>query len=255
MRLTLGIQKMNSAICKPLATPAFMSQASIGALAAILILVASLLAPNPLAAQRPERPTLEITGYVIDAEIDTTTHHLAAKTTVTFNAPDNSEMVSFGFHPALKVNKITDASGKVLTGERSADGTIRITPASPPVSSQPTHWTFEYEGILTGNEDGPVEGLKLAAIQEPITYLLYAARWFPTTGYLTNRFTAEIHIRVPQGHEGLRRAAAQGASRSSQARRRQARRPIRFQLDQTRLPRHHYRRPLRRPRVSGRGQS
>jgi hypothetical protein len=37
------------------------------------------------------------------------------------------------------------------------------------------HWTFEYEGTITGNEDGPVEGLKLAAIQEPITYLLYPA--------------------------------------------------------------------------------
>ena len=71
MRLTLGIQKMNSAICKPLATSAFRSLASIGPLAAILILGAGLLAPHPLAAQRPERPTLEITGYVIDAEIDT----------------------------------------------------------------------------------------------------------------------------------------------------------------------------------------
>ena len=60
-----------------------------------------------------------------------TTHHLAAKTTVTFTAPENTEMVSFGFHPALKINKITDGSGKVLTGERSADGTIRVTPASP----------------------------------------------------------------------------------------------------------------------------
>ena len=61
------------------------------------------------------------------------------------------------------------------------------------------HWTFEYDGTITGNEDGPIEGLKLAAIQEPITYLLYPARWFPTTGYLTDRFTAEMHIRVPQG--------------------------------------------------------
>jgi hypothetical protein len=65
--------------------------------------------------------------------------------------------------------------------------------------SHPSHWTFEYDGTITGKEDGPAEGQKLAAIQEPITYLLYAARWFPTAGYLTNRFTAEMHIRVPQG--------------------------------------------------------
>jgi aminopeptidase N len=149
--------------------------------------------------QRIERPTLNITGYKIDAEIDTATHHLGAKATVTFTAPENADMVSFGFHPALKVTKITDGRGKVLTGDRSADGTIRVTPATPIARNAAENWTFEYEGTITGSEDGPVEGLKLAAIQEPITYLLYPARWFPMTGYLTDRFTAEMHIRVPQG--------------------------------------------------------
>jgi tetratricopeptide (TPR) repeat protein len=152
-----------------------------------------------LAAQRSERPALSITGYAIDAELETATHHISAKTVVTFSAPENQELVSFGFHPALKVTKITDESGKLLTGERSADGTIRVAPSAPFTKGQVSHWTFEYEGTITGNEDGPVEGLKLAAIQEPITYLLYPARWFPMTGYLTDRFTAEMHIRVPQG--------------------------------------------------------
>ena len=163
-------------------------------------LALALLFVLPLAGQqRTERPTLNITGYKIDAEIDTATHHLAAKTTVTFTAPENADLVSFGFHPALKVTKITDARGKLLTGDRSADGTIRVTPNTPIVRNTPENWTFEYEGVITGAEDGPVEGLKLAAIQEPISYLLYPARWFPTTGYLTNRFTMELHIRVPQG--------------------------------------------------------
>ena len=163
------------------------------------MLAGALIAVLPVAAQRIERPALDISGYVIDAEIDTATHHLTAKAVVTFTAPDNSEQVSFGFHPALKVEKITDQDGKVLTGERLADGTIRVTPTAPITKGQVSHWTFEYDGIITGNEDGPVEGLKLAAIQEPITYLLYPARWFPMTGYLTDRFTAEMHIRVPQG--------------------------------------------------------
>ena len=136
---------------------------------------------------------------MIDAEIDTAAHHLAATTTVSFTAPESTEVVSFGFHPALKISKITDQDGKVLTGDRSADGTVRVTPAAPFTAGQVSRWTFVYEGVITGNEDGPVEGIKLAAIQEPITYLLYPARWFPTTGYLTNRFTAEMHIRVPQG--------------------------------------------------------
>ncbi|MGD0829452.1 MAG: M1 family aminopeptidase [Terracidiphilus sp.] len=159
-------------------------------------LACALTMAAPLLAQRA---TLTISGYAIDAEIDTETHHLAAKTVVSFTAPENLEVVSFGFHPALKISKITDNMGAVLTGERSPDGTVRVTPATPFASGQAVHWTFEYEGTITGNDDGPIEGLKLAAIQEPITYLLYAGRWFPTVGYMTDRFTMELHIRVPQG--------------------------------------------------------
>jgi aminopeptidase N len=175
------------------------------------LLALGLLLASPLTAQR-ERPALNITGYVIDAEIDTATHHLAAKTVVSFTAPETLELVAFGFHPALKVTKITDDTGKLLTGERSADGTIRVAPGAPFTKGQANHWTFEYDGTITGNEDGPVEGLKLAAIQEPITYLLYPARWFPMTGYLTDRFTAEIHIRVPQGMKVFS-SGAQGAGK------------------------------------------
>ena len=178
-----------------------------------LSLACALLVASPLAAQRTERPALTVAGYTIDAELDPATHHLAATVVVSFTAPENAEAVSFGFHPALKVTKISDDSGAVLTGERSPDGGIRITPATPFVRGQLVHWTFEYAGTISGNDDGPIEGLKLAAIEEPISYLLYAARWFPTTGYLTNRFTAEMHIRVPQGMRVFA-SGSQGASKS-----------------------------------------
>ncbi len=179
--------------------------------AALGILTTALLLAAAASAQRTERPSLNITGYVINAELDTETHHIAAKSVVTFTAPENAEMVSFGFHPALKVTKISDDGGKLLTGERSADGTIRVAPATPFAKGQACHWSFEYEGVITGNEDGPVEGLKLAAIQEPITYLLYGARWFPTSGYMIDRFTAEMHIKVPQGMRVFA-SGAQGAA-------------------------------------------
>ena len=179
---------------------------------ALPVLVAALTATHAM-AQRSERATLDITGYVIDAELDTTAHHIAAKAQVTFTAPESADEVSFGFHPALKLIKITDDAGKLLTGERLADGTIRVAPSKPFVSGQPSHWTFEYEGVITGNEDGPVEGLKLAAIEEPITYLLYPAHWFPSTGYFTDRFTAQLHIKVPQGMRVLA-SGAQGEPHS-----------------------------------------
>ncbi len=65
MRLTLEMLNLKSALRRPLAPCGF------GPLAALLILGVGFFASRPLAAQRPERPTLEITGYVIDAEIDT----------------------------------------------------------------------------------------------------------------------------------------------------------------------------------------
>ncbi|HUV69282.1 MAG TPA: M1 family aminopeptidase [Terracidiphilus sp.] len=182
-------------------------------LAATAVLAVVSLSAVPVAAQRPGRPALDITAYVIDAELDTATHHLAAKAVVSFTAPPNLDVITFGFHPALKVTKISDESGKVLEGTRTADGSIRVTPPQPLVQGQTVRWTFEYEGIITGAEDGPVEGLKLAAIQEPISYLLYPARWFPTTGYMTDRFTAEMHIRVPQGMKVFASGAV-GASKS-----------------------------------------
>ena len=177
---------------------------------AALCLVLAAMACLPAHAQRTQH-ALDITGYVIDAEIDTATHHLTAKTVVTFTPPDAVDSISFGFHPALRVTKITDDAGKLLTGERLVDGTLRVTPDAPLAKDTPAHWTFEYEGAITGSEDGPIEGLKLAAIQEPVTYLLYAARWFPMTGFMTDRFTAEMHIKVPQGLHVFASGAVGGA--------------------------------------------
>ena len=157
-------------------------------------------AASTLIAQRPERPALDITGYVIDAELDTShasPHRQDAASPSP--PPENPDVVTFGFHPALKVTNITDEAGKLLNGERTADGTIRVTPPRAFVQGQPSHWTFEYDGVITGNEDGPVEGLKLAAIQEPISYLLLRRPLVPHDRLLTDRFTAEMHIRVPQG--------------------------------------------------------
>ena len=183
------------------------------ALAVTCAAIAAGTASQPAAAQRTERPALNITGYVINAELDTTAHHLTATAVVSFTAPPNLDVVNFGFHPALKVTKITDESGKTLDGERTADGAVRVTPSAAFVAGQTSRWTFVYDGTITGNEDGPVEGLKLAAIQEPISYLLYAARWFPMTGYLTDRFTAEMHIRVPQGMRVFASGAAGAAKK------------------------------------------
>ncbi len=60
-----------------------------------------------------------------------------------------------------------------------------------------TTLTFDYEGVLDSADDSPVQGLKLASINDDTSYLLYAGRWFPVNAYGINRFTATINITVP----------------------------------------------------------
>jgi aminopeptidase N len=157
-----------------------------------------LMLPSP--ARAADKPSFQINTYIIDADIDPATHHLTVTAQVNFTALDTLDTIVFQLHNALKVNKVTDVNRAPMTGERGQDSTIRISPKTPLQKGQTTTYTFQYDGELTGQEDGPVEGLKLTSIGDPITYLLYAGRWFPMTGFLTNRFTAEMHIRIPAGY-------------------------------------------------------
>ena len=60
-----------------------------------------------------------------------------------------------------------------------------------------TTLTFEYEGQLESADNSPVPGLSLAYIVDDTSYLLYAGRWFPVSGYGLNRFTSTISITLP----------------------------------------------------------
>ena len=149
-------------------------------------------------------PPLQVTAYVIDAQVNPSAHTLTAQAKVTFTANQASDAASFELHGALQVTEVLDGSGAALNGERGANATVRVTPPQPLVAGQSYTWTFRYSGALTSADGGPVEGLKLASITDdpgsPISYLLYAGRWFPLVGYTTDRFTAEMHVYVPAGY-------------------------------------------------------
>ena len=176
----------------------------------IAVLASCLLAPSaPVYAAEP-LPPINITGYVIDAQVNPATHLLTAQAKVTFIANQAQDAAVFDLHGALQVKQVLDASGQSLNGERGANASVRVTPAQPLVAGQTYTWTFSYAGALTGAEGGPVEGLKLASIDSPISYLLYAARWFPMVGYTTDRFTAEMHVFVPAGYTVIGSGATRG---------------------------------------------
>ncbi len=146
----------------------------------------------------PVRPLMQITGYVIGADLDPAANKLMATATVSVTALEDLTQLTFELNNGLAITKLTDAAGKVLTPERlTTNSTVRVPLNTPLAKGTSTTLRFEYSGVLTGSETSPVEGIKLAAVADPISILLYAGRWFPMTGLFTNRFTAEMHIRVP----------------------------------------------------------
>jgi Peptidase family M1 domain len=146
----------------------------------------------------PVKVQMQITGYVINADLDPAVNRLTATADVTFTALEELSNPTFELNNGLQLTKATDPQGKPLQYERlTNNSTVRFTPATPLAKGTTTTYHFEYSGALKGADTSPVEGIKLASIEDPISILLYPGRWFPMTGLFTNRFTSEIHIRVP----------------------------------------------------------
>lgn len=147
-----------------------------------------------------DKPRLQIQDYQIDAELLPAGHRLVAKAVVKFTATDDISVAIFELHNGLKPRRITDEKGNVLSAERvSNESQLRVSLAETMAKGTPGTLTFEYEGVVNSVDDSPVEGLKLAQVDNGTSYLLYAARWFPVSGYGLNRFTATMNITVPAG--------------------------------------------------------
>ena len=162
---------------------------------AALLAVFLVIATGLFAA---EKPRIQVDDYVIDAELQPRTHKLIASAKVKFTALDDISVATFELHNALRPTKVTDADGKTLEAERNPqDSTIRVPLTSGLSKGQSTTITINYEGTLNTADESPVQGLKLAMVNDDSAYLLYAGRWFPMVGYGTNRFSATMNITVP----------------------------------------------------------
>jgi hypothetical protein len=162
------------------------------------VLASLAFAINALAA--PPRPQLKVTAYVIHAELIPAASRLNATVQVTFTALEDLTAPTFELNNGLNLSSVTDSSSQPLVAERlTPQNAVRFTLSAPIPKGTATTWTFVYTGTLTGSDTSPVEGIKLAAIADPVSMLLYPGRWFPMspTGLYTDRFTAEMHIRVP----------------------------------------------------------
>src|ERR1700684_4694641 len=97
----------------------------------VVILLTALLGFGASHVYGAERSNINITGYVINAQLDPAEHTLKATAKVTFTATDNISAAVFELHNALKVESVKDAQNHVLSGERGPNATISIALASP----------------------------------------------------------------------------------------------------------------------------
>jgi len=165
---------------------------------ALTHLLALLMLLGSLPAWAAEKTRLRVDDYQIDAELTPHTHKISARAKVKFTALEDISSTTFELHNGLRVTKVTDDAGKTLSAERIAqDFTVRVQLSKPLSKNSSTTLTFEYDGTLDTADDSPVQGLKLASINDETSYLLYAGRWFPVNAYGINRFTATMNITVP----------------------------------------------------------
>jgi len=175
---------------------------SLAASAACLLLAGALALP---AQERRPAAHIDVQQYTIEAEISPNTQSVAAKATVVFTPLDDGiSTASFELNNALNVSRVVDGAGKQVNASRNQqEFSVRLNFDQPLAKGQPATITFYYDGKLTGQEDSPVYGVKFAAIHPDFAYLMYPARWFPVSGYSTDRFAADIRVMVPMGYTVL----------------------------------------------------
>ncbi|HEY3974745.1 MAG TPA: M1 family aminopeptidase [Candidatus Sulfotelmatobacter sp.] len=169
---------------------------AIGALTSSLTL--SLLVLLALPSRAAEKARLRVDDYQIDAELDPHLHQIKATAKVKFTAMQDLSVAIFELHNDLRVTKVVDEKNQPLSAERvTQDSTVRVPLPAGLSKDASTTLTFEYEGQLESPDNSPVPGLKLAYIGDDTSYLFYAGRWFPVSGYGLNRFTSTISVTLP----------------------------------------------------------
>jgi len=166
---------------------------------------AALLALGSAAfAQSSTRQPISVTGYAITAEVDPTAQRLTATAQVTFTANQDITSATFELNNGLRITKITGPGPKPLDSDRDARrSTVTVSLPAPMASGTSATFTFAYAGILKDEDTSPVEGIKMAAIADPVSILLYPGRWFPMVGLYTNRFTMDLKVTVPEGETAV----------------------------------------------------
>jgi aminopeptidase N len=165
---------------------------------------AQTIAETPLAPG--QRARFDVNNYRIIAELNPAQHLLTATADVTFTPLDNTRSVVFELNGSLKVESV-ERNGKVLTnvvqdqaGLETIGPFVRVDLGEVVAAGQPQTLRFRWSGALVTPEGGPLLTKRLAYVGSDLSYLMYAARWFPFHEYAADRATSDITVTVPDGY-------------------------------------------------------
>jgi hypothetical protein len=160
-------------------------------------------------SQGPSRPVAPVqtgpteafraTNYEIHASLDAVGQVLSAQAKVDFLANSASSVVDVELNQNLRLNSVNDATGRPVSFERddSSGLKVHITLANPVPAGGKVTLQFDYNGPLSNRINDPSQPVRLAYIDKDGGYLLLPSRWFPLTGFPSNRYTGVFQIEVP----------------------------------------------------------
>ena len=163
---------------------------------------AAMLAGGGYATAQTRQARIDVTHYAIEADINPRTQTLAAKVQMDFTPLDDAPTANFELNNALNLQKVVDDTGRQIPASRSQqDSGLHVSFPDPLPKGKASSLIFTYDGRFTGNEDSPVFGIRFTSIEADHAFLLYPGRWFPISGYTTDRFMADLRITVPEGYK------------------------------------------------------
>ncbi|HXX18511.1 MAG TPA: tetratricopeptide repeat protein [Candidatus Acidoferrum sp.] len=164
-----------------------------------VILGISLAAAASAAAQAPRAFPFRATNYDVEVIVRPDDQTIQAQAKVDFVAEQVARTVLVELHPDLRLTSVKSSDGHDLTFARDNNSPLLLTVGLPGTLTpgRTVTITFAYGGPVSSEEDSPTKGLRFASIDKTSAYLLLPARWFPLTGYPSNRYTGTFNVIVP----------------------------------------------------------
>src|SRR5436853_6568912 len=107
-----------------------------------------------LPAWAAEKAHFHADDYQIDAVLNPHDHKITARAKVKITALEDLNIATFQLHNNLRLTKVTDGAGKVLTADRTPqDSSVRVSFKGGVPKDQSTTLTFEYEVVLDSADD------------------------------------------------------------------------------------------------------